>query len=203
MDRFVVIDTETTGLDPITDRVVSLAAVPVSDGEVRRGDAREVLVNPGVAVPPAATAIHGLHDADVALGCTRDEALAELAPLFDGRVIVGHNVAFDLAFLGLEPPVDNVIDTLAVSRLLWPGPGFGHSLDAVAARVGITPTNRHSALGDALATAEVLLACLPELRRRGLATPEQIAAAARRDQRRRDQLRRSIRRRSRNRPGRH
>lgn len=202
LDRLVVIDTETTGLDPEKDRVISLAAVPITNGTIDAAAAREVLIDPQMAVPPESTAIHGLRDADLVGARTRQAALAELGPLFTGRVIVGHNLGFDLAFLGLEPRTEATVDTLAVSRLLWPGPGVGHSLDAVAGRVGVSPKDRHSALGDAQATAEVMMACLPLLRARGLTSPELIAAAALRDRRRRDQLKRSIRRRSRTRPAR-
>lgn len=194
---YAVIDTETTGLDPAVDRVVSVAVVPVEGGALRLNEAVQVLVDPGMPIPPASTAIHGLTDGDVAGAVGLQAAVEAIAPLIAGRIVVGHNLGFDLAFLakgGLV--VDRTLDTRAVSRLLWRWPGTRHSLDAVAARVDVLPVDRHSALGDAIATAEVLVACLPLLAARGLDSPEAVALAYSQQRIRRARVRRSIRRRS-------
>lgn len=199
-DRFVVIDTETTGLDPAHDRVVSIGLVPVIRGAVAREAARHVLVSPGVPIPPTSTAIHGIVDTDVQDAPELAEAVADLSGLWSGQRLAGHNLEFDLAFLapaGLQ--AEQTIDTLAASRLLWPRRGTSHTLDAVADRLGVTPEDRHTAVGDAITTAEVLCALLPLLRERGLATPDAVTAAIQRQNAYRSRLRRSIRRRSRNR----
>ena len=196
-ERYAVIDTETTGLDPDTHSVLSLAVVPVAAGSVRYDRGRQVLVDPGVPIPAASTAVHGICDDDVAGAPALAAALAELAPMLAGAIVVGHNLEFDLAFLragGLA--VGQTLDTLAVSRLLWPLPGTRHRLEDVAARVGVSPVDRHTALGDAIATAEVLVACLPLLESRGLTGPEAVAEAYRAQRLRRARVKRSIRRRS-------
>ncbi len=195
--RFAVIDTETTGLDPALDAVVSVALVPVEDGVIHREEVRHVFVNPGFPIPAASFEVHGIGDEDVRGAPDVATAVAGLADGLAGRVIVGHNLAFDLAFLqvgGLQAAA--TVDTLEVSRVLWPGLGVRHTLDDVAARVDVSPRDRHSALGDAVATAEVLVACLPLLAARGIDSPEALSLAYRAQRVRRARLRRSIRRRN-------
>ncbi len=195
--RFAVIDTETTGLDVHGDRVVSIAVVSVDRGVVRRDLAEQVLVDPGIPIPPASTAIHGITADDVVGAVDLDTALQHLAPALADRVLVGHHLAFDLAFLARSGyQAAETLDTLAVSRLLWPARGTRHTLDALAERVGVLPLDRHTALGDAVATAEALAACLPLLAQRGLDTPQAVARASRAQRRGRARVRRSTRRRS-------
>lgn len=195
--RFAVIDTETTGLDPRRDRVVSLAVVPVDGGSVLQGLAVQILIDPGMPIPPQSTAIHGIADADVRGAPDLQAALRIAAPALADRIIVGHNLAFDLAFLGRAGfTPSQTLDTLVVSRLLWPRRGTRHSLDELAARTGVTPRDRHTALGDAVATAQILAVCFPQLAARGLDSPDAVAAAYAARQVRRARLSRSIRRRS-------
>ena len=96
-----VLDTETTGVDPLTDRIVELAVVRLDpDGAARR---YRRLVDPGVPIPPAATAVHGIADADVA-GRPRFAAIADrLARRLDGCDLAGFNLRrFDLPLLAAE-----------------------------------------------------------------------------------------------------
>lgn len=193
--RFAVIDTETTGLDPDRDAVVSVAVVPVHGQTVRRDLARQILIDPGRAIPPQATSVHGLTDTDVVGGPDLAGALAELSTMLADGIVVGHNVDFDLAFLAAGGFVaDEQLDTLAVSRLLWRRPGSRHTLDRFAQRLGVVPMDRHSALGDAIATAEALVACLPMLAERGLDSPQAVALAYAAQRMRRARVRRSKRR---------
>ncbi|MGI9514276.1 MAG: 3'-5' exonuclease, partial [Anderseniella sp.] len=62
----VVIDTETTGLDTASDRIVEIAAVRITDGQAEPDRAFQVMVNPGISIPSSSTAIHTITDADVA-----------------------------------------------------------------------------------------------------------------------------------------
>ncbi|NJO38521.1 MAG: 3'-5' exonuclease, partial [Rhizobiales bacterium] len=62
----VVVDTETTGLNVRTDRIVQIGAVRLADGRIERSASFDVLIDPGMPIPPEATAIHGIDDADVA-----------------------------------------------------------------------------------------------------------------------------------------
>jgi DNA polymerase-3 subunit epsilon/CBS domain-containing protein len=171
----VAIDTETTGLDTRTARIVQLGAVRVGP-EGRIGEACEALVNPGIPIPPGSSKIHGLTDADVAAAESFAMAWAALWNVLDGALLIGHSIGFDLAVLAAEAERNGIPwqrpRTLCV-RLL------GHvanptlpdqSLDTLAAWLGVTIEGRHSALGDARAAAAVFGALLPHLERLGIRT---------------------------------
>jgi len=92
---FAVVDVESSGLYPRTDRIVEVAMVHVSsDGQVTREFS--TLINPGRDVGP--TRIHGIRAADVLQAPSFAQAAATLWQLLAGRVIVGHNVPFDARF---------------------------------------------------------------------------------------------------------
>ncbi|MFP5253167.1 MAG: exonuclease domain-containing protein [Actinomycetes bacterium] len=173
---FTVLDTETTGLDPDGgDRIVSLGAVRVVHGRVLRQEVFERLVNPGRPVPAAASAIHGLTDAILADAPPLDEVLPHLVRFAEDTVLVGHDIGFDLRFL--EPAARSagvrlghpVLDTLLLDAVLYPSQP-DHTLEAIAARLGIGVVGRHTALGDALMTADVLVALIPPLKEAGIHT---------------------------------
>jgi DNA polymerase-3 subunit epsilon len=185
----VVFDTETTGLAPESgDRVVSIAAVRVRAGAVRRGETFDALVNPGRLIPPPSVKFHGITDEMVAGAPVIDVVLPAFLRFADGAVLIGHQVWFDLRFLtiaaarlGLPPPsrAHAVLDTLLLSEVVH-GRLEGHGLDVVAQRLGVEVRGRHSALGDALTTAEVFVRLLPLLTKRGIRTLGQALAATRR-----------------------
>lgn len=165
----VVLDTETTGLDVTHDRIVSIGAVRLHGAVIYRGSAFDQLVHPGVAIPPRSTAIHGITDAMVADARPFAEVFAELRPLLENVVLVGHNIPYDIAMLrrecrlaGLawEPPA--TLDTLHLAAVLDPDlPDL--NLETLAARFGVDVHGRHTALGDALVTAGIYLRMLPRL----------------------------------------
>jgi DNA polymerase III epsilon subunit-like protein len=178
-DRFVAVDLETTGLDSRRDAIVALAAIPFVEREPRPG--LVTLVQPGRAIPPASTAIHGITDEMVETAPPVRPALSALEQALGADVVVGHGVAFDLAVIGRErrahglPPLANrALDTMRLAAALrrdWIDVG----LDAVADRLGIAIVGRHTAEGDAVAAGRILLALLPALTDLGLRTvPELI-----------------------------
>jgi len=159
---YASLDTETTGTDPATARIVELCVVRVeADGTAVT---RKWRCNPGEPIPAEATAVHHITDADVA-DCPRFADVApEVYAALDGAVIVGHNVrAYDLPLLraafgrACEPwPCEEaqVIDTLLIDRNRT-----RHTLDAVVRRwCGREHVGAHGAEADALATLEVLRA---------------------------------------------
>jgi DNA polymerase-3 subunit epsilon len=154
-----VIDVETTGLSPTTDRIVELGVVLLDDrGEVEAEF--ETLLDPGRDVGP--THLHGIRAADVVEAPTFADVAPYLASLLAGRVVVAHNALFDLRFLAREfsragVPVD-LSPTLCTMRLapLFFGPGT-RSLQALCGFVDIRLDHGHAALHDARATAELML----------------------------------------------
>ncbi|MEZ4705971.1 MAG: exonuclease domain-containing protein [Caldilineaceae bacterium] len=177
---YTVFDTETTGLDPHRDQIVSLAAVRIVNGRLREDEALNLLVDPGRSIPAAATAIHGITN-EMAAG---QMAIAQAFPQFlrfaEGAVLLGHNVAFDMRLFQQLPQAAQlthpVLDTLLLSAVLHPDQD-DHSLEHMAAQLGISVTDRHTALGDSLLTARVFLRMLPLLADRGIHTLEEARQA--------------------------
>jgi DNA polymerase III epsilon subunit len=184
---FVVLDTETTGLRPEAgDRVVSVAGIRVRGGQVRRHEVFHTLVDPKRSVPPESVAIHGITDAMLVGAPAIETVLPAFLEFAGPAVLVAHEASFDLRFLDPEarrlglPPLSSrpILDTRLLSRSLH-GPGEGHTLEAIAARLGVTVRGRHSALGDAQTTAEILVRLLALLERRGIRTLGQALDAVR------------------------
>jgi len=174
---YVVFDTETTGLDPERDEIVQLAALRVVNGRIVDGEMLETLIDPQRPIPPGATAVHGITPQMVIGAPHIGEAGARFHRFAAGAVLVAHNAPFDMAFLRRHEAdicrrFDNpILDTVLASAVLF-GQGESHSLDALAARFGIIipEAARHTALGDAEATAQALVRMLPMLRARGFGT---------------------------------
>jgi DNA polymerase-3 subunit epsilon len=174
-----VLDVETTGLDRSGgDRIVSIACVRVRSGVVRPAEVLDMLVNPGRPIPLESTRIHGITDDSVTDAPPLEAVLPEILRFAEGTVLVGHHVWFDLSFLraatdrlGLVPLTDlhPVLDTRLLSEIVH-GPLGPHDLEATSLRVGVPPRGRHSALGDALATAHILTRLVVLLQRRGIET---------------------------------
>lgn len=174
---FVVFDSETTGLDPQQDAVVQLGAVRVVNGKVIETETYETLVNPGRTIPASSTRVHGINDAMVASAPGFETVARGFHGFARDAVIVAHNAPFDMAFLHRQTAradyeFDNpVLDTVHLSAVVFGG-SAEHTLDAICDRleIRIPPDLRHTALGDALATARALVAMIPILEARGLQT---------------------------------
>jgi len=178
-DRFAVLDVETTGLAPDTDRVIEVAVV-TTDRQGQVTDEWSVLVDPGR--DPGPTDVHGITTRDLAGAAGFAGHVHELAERLHGAVLVAHNLAFDAAFLRAEgrripDQAGSVLDgvtatlcTLDVSRQVLARPADGWSLASLCASTDVPLVDAHRALADARATAgllAVLLGQLP-LDRRGL-----------------------------------
>lgn len=180
---YTVFDTETTGLSPSAgDEIIAIGAVRIVNGRVLRREIFDCLVDPRRAISAEAFEIHRI-SSDMLRGMpTIHEVIPRFHRFVADTVIVGHNVAFDLRFLQLKEDrtglrFDNpVLDTLLLASVVQPM-REDQGLDALAARLGIEVTRRHSALGDALTTAQVLLALIPMLRARGIRTLKEAMAA--------------------------
>lgn len=174
---FTVLDTETTGLHcDAGDRLLALGAVRVDGALVRADDTFDALVNPGRHIPAESTAFHGISDDHVADAPPASQVLTDFAAYAADSVLVGHHLAFDLGFLAAPASEAGIVleplslDTMLLSAVLDPHPDTRHGLDGVCARFGVAVIGRHTALGDALATAEVLVRMIPVLAERGIHT---------------------------------
>lgn len=183
--EMVALDTETTGLDVATDRIVQIGAVRLR-GDSIGDESLDLMVDPGVPIPAAATRIHGLTDADVADAPGPVEALARLAEFIGGAVVIGHSVHFDLAVLrheaarhGMEWTEPTALDTALIASALSPAQ-VDVSLEALTDLLGVSIEGRHTALGDARAAAAALAAMLEPLRQRGIRTLAELEAFQRR-----------------------
>ena len=172
--RFVAIDLETTGLDPRRDAIVSLAAIPFLDGTPASGYV--TLVDPGRAIPPESTAIHGLTDGMVRGAPPLERVLRGAEEVIDGAVLVGHNVGFDAAVLsrarrarGLPRLRNPIVDTCRLAASLHPQ-WRDFSLEHIAEQLDVEVVARHTAEGDALTAGRILVAFLPELEARRVRT---------------------------------
>lgn len=167
---YVIVDTETTGLNVKRDEIVQIGAVRIVDGKVLDGDSFERLVNPGRPIPKESIRFHGITDEMVAHAPGIDEMLAEFLDYAGDAVLVGHNIAFDLSFMNRAGNVPNPsLDTMLLSIAAFPA-RRDHTLDSLSGHFDEIVEGRHTALGDADLTARIFLKLLPEIRRVGAAT---------------------------------
>ncbi|MEL6316599.1 MAG: exonuclease domain-containing protein [Pseudomonadota bacterium] len=183
---YVVFDTETTGLHPDRgDEIVQIAAVRIVRGRLLTDELFDLLVDPERRIPAASTEIHGIDEAMVAGAPRIDEAGRRFHAFCGDSVLIAHNAPFDLAFLRrhaerIGASFDHpVLDTALMSAILF-GRGADHSLDAIAERLGarIDEEKRHTALGDAVATAEVASRMIAMLEAAGVRTLGEYRQAA-------------------------
>ncbi|MFA7623858.1 MAG: exonuclease domain-containing protein [Pusillimonas sp.] len=175
---YVVFDTETTGLYPDQgDDIVQIAAVRIINGKRVNTEVFDTLVNPGRSIPASSTRVHGITNDMVRDAPEAASAIQRFHKFAEGAVLVAHNAPFDMAFIkkheaAAQCAFDHpILDTVLLSAVLY-GEAESHSLDALAHRLGITIPEeaRHTAIGDAVATADALLKIIPALKARQLDT---------------------------------
>lgn len=165
--RFVVLDSETTGLDPRKDRLITIGAVAVVGGELCLDDSFEALLE--IPFNTASVTVHGVTRDQSRQGVEESEALrAFLGYLGDG-VIVGHHIGHDVETFnaGYERHWgvrlrNRALDTMDLTLHVERDGGFGDrerirsfTLDALCTLFGVVPHDRHTAAGDAFMTALV------------------------------------------------
>lgn len=163
--REIVLDTETTGLDPLTGhRIVEIGCVELFN-HMPTGTVYHAYVNPERLMPDEAFRVHGLSDDFL----SDKPVFADIADPFldfiDTATLIIHNASFDLGFINAElarlrrpsVPMARAVDTVQMARARFPGARA--NLDALCQRFGIDNTNRdlHGALLDARLLAEVYL----------------------------------------------
>jgi len=186
LDDFVVLDLETTGLDPTSDRIIEIGALRYRDG--KEVEKYESFVNPEMPIPDFITKLTGISDTDVQDAPVIEKIFAELIEFIADSPLVGHQINFDCSFLEYQYRIRNNdfkkweiesqrfvylrsrrMDTLFIARIFLP---FlqRFRLASVAAHFKIDLENAHRAIDDARATGRIFL----ELIDRTLACNTQI-----------------------------
>ena len=180
----VALDLEATGLDPTTDRIVEIGAVRLRGDTLKDEAPFRRLVQPGIPIPKAATAVHGINQEALSNAPNFIEVWNDAKHYFENRTLIGHTISFDLALLHNE-----------VKRAdeIWPEPTWldvrllaglvdlrfsNCSLDELASTLGIEILHRHTAVGDARAAAAIFGALLPQLRACGIHTVAEAVRAS-------------------------
>lgn len=181
---YTVFDTETTGLQPSQgDEIIAIGAVRIVNGRLLTAEVFEQLVNPRREIASASIRIHGITNAMLLHQPSIEDVLPRFHRFCENTVLVAHNAAFDMRFLQLKEDKAGVkfshpvLDTLMLSAVVHPNQ-TDHTLEAIAARLGVNVIGRHTALGDAIVTGEIFLKLLPLLRQQGIVTFGQAREAA-------------------------
>lgn len=183
--EFVVFDTETTGLDTKTDRVLSIGAVKVQGQQVLVQESFDCLVQQDVETGNKSPEVHGILPSQVQQGLTEQEALQAFLTFAGNAILVGHHIKFDTEMLngmlmrsGIRGKLLNrTIDTAQLAQRLerfrQSPDSFSrsdYSLDALSVKYNLPTEARHTAAGDAFTTAILLLKLLALAKKRGIKT---------------------------------
>lgn len=184
LDSFVALDVETTGLDCTQDGILEIAAIRFAkgeDGQYHEAGTFTTMVNPGVEISPVAAEMTGITEEMIKDAPTPFEAVTELAAfLKEDKLLVGHNIFFDMGFIreaGFQIDIEQLdeekhhpyrvkfyqaeIDTVSAVTFLYPDMPK-HNLADACAFLGITNERAHRAMGDARASADILLRCISD-----------------------------------------
>lgn len=180
LNKFVVVDLETTGNNPKKgDKIIQFAAVVIEDGKIT--ESFSSLVNPKRSIPAFIEELTHIDDEMV-----KDSPLfAEIAPkvnsLLEGAYFVAHNVLFDLSFLqeeliqaGFEGFYGSVLDTVEMARIIFPT-ADGYKLSDLAVREDLQHDRPHQADSDAQVTAELFLILVNRLSQLPVMTLNQLS----------------------------
>jgi DNA polymerase-3 subunit epsilon len=182
--RYVVLDTELTGLDERADSIISMGAVRVAGGRILAGETFYLLVDPERSFKREGVVIHGITPSDVEQKPVIDEAIHELISFIGADVVVGHCISIDLAFINSElaritgkriknPAVDTYLihewlkKASATYRDLFSRSGES-SLYEIAGGLGISSNGAHNAEMDAYITAQLFQRYIPLLAGAGI-----------------------------------
>lgn len=180
-----VLDTETTGLDSTTARIVQIGVMRLVKGSLEVEPKFERLVDPGIPIPPEATAIHSITDAKVQGAPPFGAVIDDLEAYIGSSILIGHNIAYDLAVLRAEyeragrvwRPM-RALDVRGLARLA--APTLAHyGLRHLCEWLDIKCDPQGAAPNDAKSTARIFEALLPMLRAKSIRTLAEAEAALR------------------------
>jgi DNA polymerase-3 subunit epsilon/CBS domain-containing protein len=172
----VAVDLETTSLDTGEARIVQIGAAQMDRQTVNTANMLETVINPGMEIPARTIAIHGISNEAARAGTALKDYWPKFQSFLEGRVLIGHTIAYDLTVLGNEAKrigekwenprtlCVRLLAPIALPELHDP------SLDKLAAWFNIQIESRHSALSDALTAGRIFLQLLPLLEEKGIRT---------------------------------
>lgn len=157
-DSYVAIDIETTGLDPIYDEIIEIAALKIQNGS--ETDRYHSLVNPKCEIDEFIESLTGITNAMLEAAPDLEIVLPQFLEFVGDNVVVGHNVNFDVNFiydcaknLKLKLFTNNFVDTMRISRKLYADLKH-HTLADLIVTLGVGETVEHRALADCIQTKE-------------------------------------------------
>jgi len=181
---YTVFDTETTGLDPLGgDEIVSIGAYRIVNGRIRTKETFDQLINPNRTIPMSATQIHGITNEMVQTRPAIDDVLPSFHKYSEDTILIAHNAAFDMRMLQMYEKktgiqfVNPVLDTLLLSAIVHSAQE-DQTLSSIANRLGVSVRGRHTAMGDAMMTAEIFLKLIPLLEKIGIRSLGEARAAS-------------------------
>ncbi|MFM8450313.1 MAG: PolC-type DNA polymerase III [Haliscomenobacter sp.] len=181
--RFVVLDTESSGLNPAVDCILSVSAVAVEGARIEVADFFECYVQQPAAQAARQIEIHGILPGSDLLRVSERELAEKMVAFIGSAVLVGHHSDFDRAILqalfrrvGLPALLNTWVDTAQLARRVQGGheQGWLADLDTLCVEYGIQPTDRHTSSGDAFLTARLFLKLCAQLEKRGIRTLEDL-----------------------------
>lgn len=180
---YTVFDTETTGLDPKEDEIISIGAFRIVNNRLLREETFDRLIDPKRSLPKESIKYHGIQPEMLEGQPDISTTLPIFQRFVEDTVLVGHNVAFDMKMLQMKESTtgisfDNpVLDTLLLSAVIHPAQK-NHAIEDIAKRLGIRVIGRHTALGDSLVTGECFLKMIPLLENKNIFTLKQAIEAS-------------------------
>ncbi|WP_245568889.1 3'-5' exonuclease [Desulfobacter curvatus] len=172
---YTVFDTETTGLDTRNDEIISIGAVRIVNGRILTGEKFDRLIDPKINIPLESEKIHGINGEMVKGKPDIQEVLPLFCKFSEDTVLVAHNAAFDMKMFSMKEAETGIkfdgpiLDTLLLALIVYPM-FEKHNMAAIANFAGIDIVGRHTAIGDASATAQIFLKLIPLLAKKGIHT---------------------------------
>lgn len=181
---YTVFDTEATGLNPAGgDETIQIGAVRIVNNKLLHHEFFEQLIDPKRTIPPETIPIHGITPEMVKGQPTIESVLPAFHTFAQETILVAHNAAFDMRCFQVKEQATGVIfdhpvlDTLLLSAVVHPNQE-SHRLEAIAERFNVNIIGRHTAMGDAMVTAEIFMKMIPLLAEKGIYTLGEARAAA-------------------------
>jgi DNA polymerase III subunit epsilon len=180
---YTVFDTETTGLDTKNDEIISIGALRIVNNKILYNEKFEQLINPYIPIPYESEKIHGITDETL-----KDKPnIKEVLPLFyqfaHDTVLVAHNGAFDMKMFDMKQKYTGInfnnllLDTMILASIVYPV-HEKHNMKILADIAGVNIIGRHTAMGDAIATAQIFLKLIPLLEKKKIFTLQDAVEAS-------------------------